>query len=177
MTCYDDLFVTERYAREVVDGLRLVCKRERQACQRHLDDLERQGTDSFPYVFDESRANRIFDWFEKYCVHVRGVYSGQHIQLLPFQYFDLGCVFGWVHRETGARRFTKAFNFRARGNVKSTEMSGVAFYTACVLTLSIRRVSLSCGALKWHRRLNARPWTGNRQDVFGVMPVLWVKLL
>ena len=31
MTCYDDLFVTERYAREVVDGLRLVCKRERQA--------------------------------------------------------------------------------------------------------------------------------------------------
>ena len=50
-------------------------------------------------------------------------------------------------------------------------------YTACVLTLSIRRVSLSCGALKWHRRLNARPWTGNRQDVFGVMPVLWVKLL
>ena len=73
MTCYDDLFVTERYAREVVDGLRLVCKRERQACQRHLDDLERQGTDSFPYVFDESRANRIFDWFEKYCVHVRGV--------------------------------------------------------------------------------------------------------
>ena len=43
MTCYDDLFVTERYAREVVDGLRLVCKRERQACQRHLDDLERQG--------------------------------------------------------------------------------------------------------------------------------------
>lgn len=131
MTCYDDLFVTERYAREVVDGLRLVCKRERQACQRHLDDLERQGTDSFPYVFDESRANRIFDWFEKYCVHVRGVYSGQHIQLLPFQYFDLGCVFGWVHRETGARRFTKAFNFRARGNVKSTEMSGVALYGMC----------------------------------------------
>ena len=125
--------MTERYAREVVDGLRLVCKRERQACQRHLDDLERQGTDSFPYVFDESRANRIFDWFEKYCVHVRGVYSGQHIQLLPFQYFDLGCIFGWVHRETGARRFTKAFNFRARGNVKSTEMSGV-LYTACVLT-------------------------------------------
>ena len=61
MTCYDDLFVTERYAREVVDGLRLVCKRERQACQRHLDNMERQGTDSFPYVFDESRANRIFD--------------------------------------------------------------------------------------------------------------------
>ena len=51
------------------------------------------------------------------------------------------------------------------------------FYEELVLTLSIHRVSLSCGALKWHRRLNARPWTGNRQDVFGVMPVLWVKLL
>lgn len=128
---YEDMYVTHRYAQEVVDGLRTVCKRERQACQRHLDDLKRQGTAEFPYVFDESRADRIFDWFEHYCVHVRGVYSHQHIQLLPFQYFDLGCVFGWVHKDTGARRFTKSFNFRARGNVKSTEMSGIALYGMC----------------------------------------------
>ena len=131
-TDYDSMYVTHRYAQEVVDGLRApVCKMEFLACQRHLRDLERQGSEDFPYVFDETRADRIFDWFEKYCYHVRGPFSGQLIQLLPFQYFDLGCVFGWVHMETGKRRFSTSFNLRARGNVKSTEMSGVALYGMC----------------------------------------------
>lgn len=156
MTCYDDLFVTERYAREVVDGLRLVCKRERQACQRHLDDLERQGTDSFPYVFDESRANRIFDWFEKYCVHVRGVYSGQHIQLLPFQYFDLGCVLAGCIEKPAHGGLLKLLISAPVAMSKALKCQAL-LYTACVLTRSIRRASLNCGALKWRRRLNVRP--------------------
>lgn len=131
MTNYEEMYVTHRYAQEVVDGLRRVCKKEYLACLRHLNDLERQGTEEFPYVFDETRADRIFDWFENYCYHVRGPFSGQLIQLLPFQYFDLGCVFGWVHMVTGKRRFSTSFNLRARGNVKSTEMSGIALYGMC----------------------------------------------
>ena len=81
MSSYEDMYVTHRYAQAVVDGVYTVCKMEYLACQRHLKDLERQGTEEFPYVFDETRADRIFDWFEKYCCHVRGVYSGQNIQL------------------------------------------------------------------------------------------------
>lgn len=127
----DDLHPTHRYAVEVVAGLRPVCEFEWLACERHLKDLQRQGTDEFPYVFDETRANRIFDWFEKCCRHVRGPFAGQLIKLLPFQKFDLGCVFGWVHKDTGKRRFVRAYNERARGNVKSTEMSGVALYGMC----------------------------------------------
>ena len=127
-----ELHPTHRYAVEVVAGLiQPVCKREWQACERHLKDLQRQGTEDFPYVFDETRADRIFDWFEKCCRHVRGPFSGHLIELLPFQKFDLGCVFGWVHKDSGKRRFTKAFNMRARGNVKSTEMSGIALYGMC----------------------------------------------
>ena len=61
MTAVDEMFVTHRYAQEVVDGLRTCCKMEYLACQRHLRDLERQGTEEFPYVFDETRADRIFD--------------------------------------------------------------------------------------------------------------------
>ena len=125
------LHPTTRYATEIVSGLRPSCKREWQACQRHLKDLQRQGTDEFPFVFDDSRANRIFDWFEKCCRHVRGPFSGDLIKLMPFQKFDLGSVFGWAHKDTGRRRFKKAFNMRARGNVKSTEMSGVALYGMC----------------------------------------------
>jgi len=131
-TDLEQLHPTHRYAVEVVSGLRKpVCKREWQACERHLKDLQRQGTEEFPFVFDETRADRIFDWFEKCCRHVRGPFSGQLIELLPFQKFDLGCLFGWVHKDTGRRRFKKSFNMRARGNVKSTEMSGIALYGMC----------------------------------------------
>ena len=130
-TDLDKLHPTNRYAVEIVSGLRPSCKREWQSCERHLKDLQRQGTDGFPFVFDESRANRIFDWFQKCCRHVRGAFSGELIKLQPFQKFDNGCVFGWVNKDTGRRRFKKSFNMRARGNVKSTEMSGLALYGMC----------------------------------------------
>jgi phage terminase large subunit-like protein len=128
---WEDVHPTNRYAAEIVMGIRPSCRMEYLACERHLKDLQRQATADFPYVFDESRANRIFDWFEKCCRHVRGPFSGQLIELLPFQKFDLGCVFGWVHMDSGKRRFKKAFHMRARGNVKSTEMSGLALYGMC----------------------------------------------
>ncbi len=125
------LHPTTRYAVEIVSGIRPSCKREWKACERHLKDLQRQGTEEFPFVFDESRADRIFDWFELCCRHVRGPFSGDLIELQLFQKFDLGCMFGWVHMDTGRRRFKKSFNMRARGNVKSTEMSGIALYGMC----------------------------------------------
>lgn len=121
---------TTQYAIDVVDGKYKVNKYERLACERHLKDLERQGADGFPFVFDESRADRIIRWF-KICRHVRGVFAGKPIELLPFQQFDNGCLFGWVHKDTGRRRFKKSLNMRARGNVKSTEMSGIACYGMC----------------------------------------------
>jgi len=119
-----------RYAREVVAGKRVAGKPEIAACRRHLADLKRQGTESFPWVFDETKANRIYTWFS-YCKHVEGPLSGTPILLLPFQQFDLGCIFGWVHAETGLRRFEKAYIQEARKNAKTTILAGVANYLMC----------------------------------------------
>lgn len=131
-TCLDaDMHPSERYAREVVAGLRVCCKWEKLACQRHIDDLDRQGTDDFPYIFDESRADRIIRWFEAFCRHPRGVLSGRLIELNSSQAFDLSCVFGWVHKDTGRRRFKKVFDMQGRGNAKSVKLSGVALYFMC----------------------------------------------
>lgn len=120
------------YAKQVTQG-RLreqCCKYEIAACQRHLDDLKRQGDPDFPWVFDETRANRIIEWFGL-CIQVRGVEAGQPIKPLPFQVFDQGCAYGWVHKDTGVRRFTRIYSKRARGNVKSTENSAKALYMMC----------------------------------------------
>lgn len=120
------------YAKQVTRGrLHDLCgPYEIKACQRHLDDLKRQGTKGFPYVFDATRADRIIRWFGQ-CIQVRGVESREPIQLQPWQVFDLGCTYGWVHRDTGARRFKRTYNKRARGNFKSTEKSGQALYHMC----------------------------------------------
>lgn len=117
------------YAKQVTQGkLRSVCCRwEILACQRHLDDLKRQGTDDFPWVFDETRADRVLEFFRR-CIQIRGPMAGQPIEPEPWQIFDQGCLYGWVHRETGVRRFTQAYNKRARGNVKSTENSAKCLY-------------------------------------------------
>ena len=107
------------YAKQVVRG-RLhdqCCPYEIRACQRHLNDLKRQGTDAFPYVFDTTRADRIIRWFGQ-CVQVRGVEQREAIQLQPWQVFDLGCTYGWVHKDTGARRFKRTYNKRARGELQ-----------------------------------------------------------
>lgn len=118
------------YAMEVTDGQRVVGKSEYLACKRHLDDLQRVGNDDFPYIFDEGRANKIYHWFQ-FCHHVEGRLAGQPIELEPFQLFDQGCMFGWIHKDTEARRFQKAYIQEARKNGKTTRLAGIANYMLC----------------------------------------------
>lgn len=120
------------YAKQVTQGRyrRMCCKWEIMACQRHLDDLKRQATEGFPYVFDETRADRILRWFSL-CNQTRGPEAGQSIQLQDWQVFQLSVIYGWVHKDTGARRFRQVYNKRARGNFKSTEKSGLVLYHMC----------------------------------------------
>lgn len=118
------------YAMDVVSGRLVVGRYERLSCERHLKDLDRQNDPNFPWVFDEEKANRIYNWFS-YCKHVEGPLAGQPIELMPFQKFDLGCIFGWVSKNTGLRRFEKGYIREARKNGKSTLMSGVTLYLMC----------------------------------------------
>lgn len=97
------------------------------ACERHLRDLDRQGTEDFPYVFDPERAQRVLDFFP-FCRHVKGPLGGQPIEPDPFQEFIFGSIFGWVHMDSGLRRFRKAYMQVARGNAKSTSLSVLGIY-------------------------------------------------
>lgn len=115
------------YAADVLNGKYITCEKEKLACQRHLSDLEKQGSPDFPYVFDESRAERIYHYFE-ICKMDKGVFADEYIKLLAHQYFDLGVLYGWVHKNTGKRRFIRGFKFVARGNAKSTEASCCGLY-------------------------------------------------
>ncbi|HEY3363945.1 MAG TPA: terminase TerL endonuclease subunit [Symbiobacteriaceae bacterium] len=122
-----DLDATTQYALDVAEGRIIAGNWVRLACERHLRDIDRQGTDGFPYVFDIERAERVFDFFG-FCRHVEGELAGEPIILAPFQKFIFGSVFGWVHKDTGYRRFRKAYIQLGRKNGKSTSLSGIGLY-------------------------------------------------
>lgn len=111
----------------MVDGdlAKMVCKWEYLSCKRHLDDLQKAGTDDFPYVFDATRADRIFKHFS---MIPRLDVPGQKIELEDWQQFDLGNVMGWVHMDTGKRRYKKAYTRIPRGHAKTTIAAGVGNY-------------------------------------------------
>ncbi len=118
----------EQYVRDVLDGSIVACKKVRMACQRHLDDLERSRTTDWPYRFDEGKANRVIGFFERFLTPSKGDIT--HMQLMPWQCFIEGSLYGWVDKETGLRRFREGLVCVGRGNGKSTLMAGNSAYLA-----------------------------------------------
>ena len=124
--------ITE-YARKCVNGEILSCQKHKWACERFLRDAERTKSDPrFPYEWDEQAADNIVYWFSM-LRHSKGILAGQPIELTDWQKFRLCQLYGWIHRETGRRRFRKTFTEVARKNAKSQEEAGVALYEISVI--------------------------------------------
>lgn len=118
-----------QYSKDVLNDEVVSCVKHKQACQRFLNDLENEGTDNFPYIFDEAKALRFFDWMRLFK-HRKGVLQGQHIEPAPIQLFVFSNVYGWIHKDTGYRRFKKAYWQVARKNAKSQTLAVVGSYEA-----------------------------------------------
>ena len=118
-----------QYVDDVLEGRISACKWVRLACRRQVNDLTR--TD-WPWSFDETKANRVCRFIEQ-LPHIEGEWAakGEKIRLEPWQCFWLCCVFGWVHRETGYRRFRIAYICIPRKNGKSLQAGGVGNYMFC----------------------------------------------
>ena len=109
------------YARKVVSE-RVMGKLHIQSCERFLRDLERQGAESFPYVWNPEQAERVISFAETLTI---GEGSEQRpVILFDHQAYDLGNLFGWAHKETGYRRFRRDYISMGRQNGKSF-MNGI----------------------------------------------------
>lgn len=118
------------YIDDVLSERQVACKWVKLACERQKKDLARVGVDeTFPYRFDVEAAERICA-FTELLPHIKGKWarSRQKITLEPWQLFVLTTVFGWLHVETGLRRYRRAYEEVARKNAKSTKSCGVALY-------------------------------------------------
>lgn len=123
-----------RYARAVLAGDRIAGKWVKGACRRFLDDLER--TD-WPFELDHAEASRACEFMER-LPHVKGDWAKPQflagelrypcLVLEDWEVFILVNLFAWRDRNTGLRRFRRAYIEVARKNAKSTLAAGIGLY-------------------------------------------------
>ncbi|RUT48607.1 terminase large subunit [Paenibacillus anaericanus] len=119
---------TNQYALDVINGKIVTSKKVKQACQRHFSDLKKQGTASFPYVFNEEMGYRPIEFIENFCKPSMGDFD--RLELQSWQHFIIGSLYGWVHKDTGLRRFREGLIFMGRKNGKTSMVSGLSLYAA-----------------------------------------------
>ncbi|MDE2618888.1 MAG: terminase large subunit [Sphingomonadales bacterium] len=122
------------YARDVVAGRIVAGKLVRQACARHLADLEKSGTQSkrsaskggSGLLWRPDKAEAALSFFEE----VLCLEEDQPFKLVDFQAFIVGSLFGW-YNAAGFRRFRQAYVEMGKGNGKTPLVAGAALY--CLL--------------------------------------------
>ena len=115
----------ERYLDEIEAGRCIVPRRVRRRYERLREEA---CSPSGPYIFDEERAERPIDFIERFCKHSKGEWAGQPLKLELFQKAFISALFGFIHEETGYRRFREALFYVGRKNGKTALLSALALY-------------------------------------------------
>lgn len=110
--------IHRQYMDAVRSGARIAGRLEQEAVSRFLADRDLERSGDSPFRFDEALADRACRFFPL-LRHSDGQYCGHRFTLYPWQVFIVRNLFGWVHRDTGYRRFKEAFLSVGRGNGKS----------------------------------------------------------
>lgn len=110
------------YAQAVVDGSRIAGPHVRDQCARHLKDLKEGHKRGL--VWDVESANRAMRFFSNVLKLNGGNFEGVAFQLLPWQQFVVGSIFGWKGAD-GYRRFRVVYVETAKGSGKSPLAAGI----------------------------------------------------
>ncbi|MBU3135056.1 terminase large subunit [Clostridium gasigenes] len=112
---YTDL--VSEYAYDCLEDKLIVGKTVKQACERHLRDLENSKLALFKWRFDEEKAQAIINYANSLTIQ-----EGEEVidlECYPFQNFILGSLIGWVTKDGGYRRFRESYVQLGRQNGKS----------------------------------------------------------
>ena len=120
-------FTYLEYIREVTSGKVPVCKMVKLAVKRHVSDLKKSKAGTFPYYFDQKKAQSAIIFFSL-LVHTKGKLAGQKLKPEPWQQFIIAMIYGWRRVDNNKRRFRKAYIQVARKNGKSFLAAGVSLY-------------------------------------------------
>lgn len=110
------------YAVAVREGKIVAGPHVRDACNRHLHDLDHGVKRGLRY--DKAEAADAIAFFEEILCLNGGQFEGNPFLLLPWQAFIIGNLFGWK-RKDGTRRFQVAYIETAKGSGKSPLCAGI----------------------------------------------------
>lgn len=113
------------YWKSIQSGQCTVSNRVQKQYAKLVDDIEKPQGD---YIFDENRANKPIAFIEMFCKHSKGEWAGNPVKLELFQKAYISALFGFVHKDTGRRKYRETMFFVARKNGKSTMLAGIALY-------------------------------------------------
>lgn len=119
---------TSEYPLAVVSGEIPAGPHVRNACRRHLNDLEVAGERGL--YFDREAADKKIAFFEEVLRLSEGQFEGRPFILHPSQAFKIGSLFGWKQAD-GERRFRRAYIEEGKGNGKSPMAGGIALIGLC----------------------------------------------
>ena len=80
------------------------------------------------YIFDERKATKAISFIENFCNHSKGKWGGKSFILELWQKAFIASLFGFVHKDTGLRKFNRATLLVPRKNGKSALASAIALY-------------------------------------------------
>lgn len=116
------------WAYAVADGKVVAGPHIRNACRRHIKDLEHGPERGLTWDLDA--ALKAINFFPDVLRLNGGQFEGKPFHLHPSQAFKTGSLFGWK-RADGTRRFRRAYIEEAKGQGKSPWAAGTGMY--CLL--------------------------------------------
>ncbi len=124
--------IAASYARDIATGRIPAGQAVKLAAKRHLNDLKASRRRDFPHRFDSDAAARPCRFIER-LPHSKGKWAARKelIVLQPWQVFIICCVFGWLRKADGLRRYRVLFLVVPRKNGKSAISAGIGLYMLC----------------------------------------------
>ena len=114
-----------RYSKDVLEGTILAGPYVRGACERHLRDLKAKHL-----FWDPDEAQKAIDFFRDVLVLSTGEFEGRAFELIPWQEFCVGSLYGWF-LEDDRLRFRRAYIETGKGSGKTPMVAGLGLKGVC----------------------------------------------
>jgi len=111
-----------QYADDVLSGKQVACLYVQQACQRFMDDLQRDDL-----IFKADKVDRVVDFIAD-LKHGAGVHENKPFILMPWQQFIIMNLYGFYWKESGKRRYRTSYIELARKNGKTSLSAARCLY-------------------------------------------------
>lgn len=93
-----------------------------------LQPVSQEEEESYGRSWHVGGGDFVCRFVETTLQHTKGDKVGQLIQLVPVHRKNLSTVFGWVHRDTGIRRYVSSYWEMGKKQAKTTTVAGVILF-------------------------------------------------